>query len=172
MIDEWLMQMIRQSPPSLLTILNIGLVLNRTNPEDLKNTRQIENYNYQKVSAFLADYGYSTVRLTDDWQGADFVAQSMFGNNFPKIQLKARIEIAKKYREKDLWMCFRVEQTWYLVEHDALMNLVLERDEVGSSEGVVNSKSSTEEGRGAYNWKQPSKKLWNLIQNQLELVKL
>lgn len=38
------------------------------------NSRQQENYNFQKVSAVLADYGFVTMRLNDDWQGADFIA--------------------------------------------------------------------------------------------------
>ena len=39
------------------------------------NSRQRENYNFQKVSALFADYGFTTMRLSDDWQGADFIAQ-------------------------------------------------------------------------------------------------
>ena len=39
------------------------------------NPRQKENYNYQKLSALLADYGFVTMRLSDDWQGADMIAQ-------------------------------------------------------------------------------------------------
>ncbi len=31
------------------------------------NSRQKENYNFQKLSAVLADYGYVTMRLSDDW---------------------------------------------------------------------------------------------------------
>jgi len=27
-----------------------------------------------KVAAALADYGYNSMRLNDDWQGADFIA--------------------------------------------------------------------------------------------------
>lgn len=38
------------------------------------NARQKENYNYHKVAATLADYGYNSMRLNDDWQGADFIA--------------------------------------------------------------------------------------------------
>lgn len=37
------------------------------------NARQKENFNFQKVSAVLADYGFVTFRLSDDWQGADFI---------------------------------------------------------------------------------------------------
>ena len=36
------------------------------------NARQQENYNFQKVSGVLADYGYTCIKLSDDWNGADF----------------------------------------------------------------------------------------------------
>ena len=49
------------------------------------NARQKENYNFQKVSAFLADYGYVTLRLSDDWQGADFIAYHVNGESFLKV---------------------------------------------------------------------------------------
>ena len=35
------------------------------------NSRQKENYNFHKVAARMADYGFNCLRLTDDWQGAD-----------------------------------------------------------------------------------------------------
>jgi len=31
------------------------------------NTRQIEAYNLQKVSAIFADMGFVTIRMTSDW---------------------------------------------------------------------------------------------------------
>jgi hypothetical protein len=39
------------------------------------NSRQKEAFNFQKVSAVLADYGFITIRLSSDWGGADFIAQ-------------------------------------------------------------------------------------------------
>ena len=38
------------------------------------NAKQKEIYNFQKVAAILADYGFNCIKLTDDWQGADFLA--------------------------------------------------------------------------------------------------
>ncbi len=46
------------------------------------NARQKENYNFLRVSAVLADYGFMTMRLSDDWQGADFIAQHIDGATF------------------------------------------------------------------------------------------
>ena len=36
------------------------------------NAKQKEIYNFQKVAALLADFGFNCIKLADDWQGADF----------------------------------------------------------------------------------------------------
>ena len=36
------------------------------------NAKQKENFNFQKVAAAFADYGFNCIQLTDDWNGADF----------------------------------------------------------------------------------------------------
>jgi hypothetical protein len=84
---------------------------------DALNARQKEAYNFQKISAVLADYGLCTIRLSDDWSGADFIAQHVDGT-FLKVQLKGRLTFAKKYENKDLWICFPVAGCWYLYPHD------------------------------------------------------
>ena len=71
-------------------------------PYEKLNSRQRENYNFQKVSAVLADYGFSTIRLSNDWQGADFIAQHLDGIRFLKVQLKARLTFDRKYMGRDL----------------------------------------------------------------------
>lgn len=90
-----------------LTLINYG---------DL-NARQKENYNFQKVSAVLADYGFVTLRLSDDWQGADFIAQHVDGETFIKIQLKGRLTFEEKYCGKDLYIAFHNDGAWYLNRH-------------------------------------------------------
>ena len=54
------------------------LKLQRINYDDL-NAKQKEIYNFQKVTALkvaalLADCGFNCIKLSDDWQGADFLA--------------------------------------------------------------------------------------------------
>ena len=49
------------------------------------NARQKENFNYQKVSAILADYGFVTLRLSDDWQSADFIVQHIEREKFLRV---------------------------------------------------------------------------------------
>jgi hypothetical protein len=58
------------------------------------NARQKENYNFQKVAGRLAEYGYSCLRLNDDWHGADFLAVHVDGTNVLRVQLKGRFALA------------------------------------------------------------------------------
>jgi hypothetical protein len=62
------------------------------------NSKQKENYNFHKVAAALADYGYNSLRLNDDLQGADFIAVN--GDNMLKVQLKGRFTVDKNSLEK------------------------------------------------------------------------
>lgn len=95
------------------------------------NSRQRENHNFQKVSAVLADYGYVTLRLSDDWQGADFIAQHIDGRTFLRVQLKSRMGVARKYRHRGLWLCFPHGGHWYLCPHDALLEYLLAERGIG-----------------------------------------
>jgi hypothetical protein len=72
--------------------------MEKINYNDL-NSKQKENYNYHKVAAALADYGYDSMRLNNDWQGADFIAVK--DDEMLKVQLKGRFTIDKKYIGKD-----------------------------------------------------------------------
>ena len=87
------------------------------------NARQKENYNYQKVSAILADYGYVTMRLSDDWEGADFLAKHVREKEILKVQLKGRLDFRHKYLQKGLYVAFHAKKTdvWYLYPHDELL---------------------------------------------------
>lgn len=88
------------------------------------NSRQKENYNFHKAASKLAEYGFNCIRLSDDWEGADFLAYHKDGDSTLKVQLKGRTAIYKKYEGKDLHMCFRIDDVWYLVPHDDLVEIV------------------------------------------------
>ena len=94
------------------------------------NARQQEQHLFQKCSAVLADYGYATIKLSDDWQGADFIAIAQVnkkGGEFFKIQLKGRFTISKKYQGKDLYVAFPADLKlgkWCIYPHDALIEAV------------------------------------------------
>lgn len=88
------------------------------------NSRQKESYNFHKLAAELAGFGFTCMQLADDWEGADFLAVHYLGDSVLKVQLKARLTIMKKYRGKDLWIGFPHGGDWYLIEHDRLVQIV------------------------------------------------
>jgi frataxin-like iron-binding protein CyaY len=88
------------------------------------NARQKEIFNFQKLSATLADYGFNCIKLADDWGGADFIAYHVITTDTLKIQLKSRITIGKKYTEKAIWIAFPHNGFWYLIEHDRLVEKI------------------------------------------------
>lgn len=71
------------------------------------NAKQKENYNFHKVTSALADYGYNSMRLSDDWQGAEFIAISR--DDMIKVQLNGRFTIDKKYIGKNIFISFLEE---------------------------------------------------------------
>ena len=93
-------------------------------PYERLNPRQKELFNFQKIAATLADYGFNCIKLADDWQGADFLAYHMDGTTTLRVQLKSRLAIQKKYRGKNIWMAFPYKGHWYLIEHDRLVSKV------------------------------------------------
>ena len=122
-------------------------------PIDYKslNARQKETFNFQKVSGVLADFGFSTIRLSDDWQGADFIANHISGQQFLKVQLKGRLTLDQKYQGKDIWVCFRHHDVWYLYPHDAALTWALANKTLGKNPDVWKS------GTGAWSYPSPPK---------------
>jgi hypothetical protein len=106
------------------------------------NSRQRETYNFQKVSALLAEFGYLTIRLTDDWNGADFIAQHFKTKEFLKVQLKSRLTFDLKYDDADLHMCFRDGDRghWYIYNHRELLDKVLADGKMESTKTWVAKK--------------------------------
>ena len=88
------------------------------------NSRQRETFNFQKVAGLLADYGFNCMKLTDDWQGADFLAYHKDGTNTLKVQLKSRLCISQRYVGKAIYMAFPLNGGWFLIEHDHLVGLI------------------------------------------------
>jgi hypothetical protein len=91
---------------------------------DKLNARQKEQFNFQKIAATLADYGFNCIKLSDDWQGADFLAYHVDGTTTLRVQLKSRLDIKQKYRDKNIWMAFPHNKAWYLIEYDRLVEKV------------------------------------------------
>ena len=120
------------------------------------NSRKQEAYNFQKVSAVLADYGFTTIRLTSDWGGADFIAQHWDGSTFLKIQLKGRLIFDKKYLGRDLYVCFPYGGGWYLYPHDEFLKTVLAETKIGETRSW--------KVRGAYSFPSIPRRMWELLE--------
>lgn len=105
------------------------------------NSRQKENFNFQKISAVLADYGYYTLRLSDDWQGADLIANHVSGDRFPKVQLKGTLTVDTKYKNKGICICFNYRKdrrVRYLFRHDDFLRWALVNLNIGNTKGWEN----------------------------------
>ncbi len=116
-------------------------------PYDDLNSRQKENYNFQKVAARLADYGFNCLRLSDDWQGADFIACHIDGETFLKIQLKGRLTIDNKYFGRGIHIAFLNGNDCYIYPHDETRDSILAR-------GIINESIAWAQ-TGAYSWPTP-----------------
>jgi hypothetical protein len=119
------------------------------------SARQKENYNFQKVSGLLAEHGFATIRLSDDWNGADFIAQHLSGETL-KVQLKGRLTFCSKYQNRDLWMTFPHGNGWYLYPHDVLLAQVNEINLFTTSQSWL--------AAGEYSWPSIPGKLLTALQ--------
>lgn len=100
------------------------------------NVRQKELHNFHKIAARLADYGYHSMWLSDDWQGADFIACHIDGETVLRVQLKARLTLDKKYLGKGLHIAFRHGQQVFVYPHDKLLDWVRERNLMDETKAV------------------------------------
>ena len=55
--------------------------------------------------------------------GAAFLAYHKDGNQTLRVQLKGRLTISKRYRCKDLYLCFPHQGDWFLVPHNTLVGI-------------------------------------------------
>jgi hypothetical protein len=128
------------------------------------NSRQKEIFNFQKLSAVLADFGYVTLRLSDDWNGADFIAQHLKTKEFIKVQLKSRLTFDQKYHsDKDLYICFRdgEQGEWYMYNHAELLEQV-------DANGNIR-KSKTWKAKKAYHFPTISEPIKDMLKRYLIL---
>jgi hypothetical protein len=83
-----------------------------------------ETYNFHKMAAILADYGYNCLWLNNDWNGADCIAIHTDGISDFKIQLKGSISFAQKYRMKNIYIAFFEQENLYIYPHDYILSQV------------------------------------------------
>jgi hypothetical protein len=116
------------------------------------NSKEKENYNYHKVAAALAEYGYDSMRLNNDWQGADFIAVK--GDEMIKVQLKSRFTLDAKYEGKNIYIAFIEDAKIKIYLHDEALNI--------ASNNIIDSESWRLRQR--YNFNQTPKRYNEVIQ--------
>ena len=114
------------------------------------NSKQKENYNFHKVASALADYGYDSMRLNNDWQGADFIAVK--NDEMLKIQLKGRFTVDEKYIDKSILIAFIENDIVKIYDHDEAVNML--------PDNILDCSSWSE--KGGYSWGQ-TPKIYNSI---------
>ena len=97
------------------------------------NGRQKENYNFHKVAARLADYGYNSLRLSDDFHGADFIALHVNGEDLLRVQLKSRVVIDGKYEGKGIYVAFLDGDRCYVYPHDVMVARIEALDTISNT---------------------------------------
>lgn len=117
------------------------------------NSKQKENYNFHKVASVLANYGFNSMRLNDDWRGADFISVHISNGEMIKVQLKGRFTIDKKYIGKDLYIAFIEDDIIKLYLHDDAITVI--------QENIKNSISWKE--KGLYSWGKTPKSYDSII---------
>ena len=120
-------------------------------PSASLNARQKELRNFHRIAARLADYGFHSMWLSDDWQGADFLAVHIDGETVLRVQLKSRLAINKKYLGKNLHIAFREKDQVFVYPHDELVEWVLERKHIDDA---------AESWRDKGNWTWPTLPGW------------
>ncbi len=105
------------------------------------NSRQKESYNFHKLAAILADFGYTSLWLNDDYLGADFIAVGL--TDVRKVQLKSRFTVDKKYAGKSIFVAAPIQANWYLYPHDATVQFLEERSIYVGSVSWANGAYST-----------------------------
>ena len=85
------------------------------------NSKAQETYNFHKMAAILADYGYNCLWLNDDWNGADCIAVHIDGISDFKIQLKGSISFARKYWAKNIYIAFFEQGDLYIYPQDYIL---------------------------------------------------
>ena len=110
------------------------------------NARQKELFNFHKLSGRLIEHGYYAIKLSDDWQGADFLACHFNGDEFIKVQLKGKMTLDKRYEGKRIHIAFREGEHYFVYPHDDVMRWILK------NRNVVNTESWIVGGK--YHWPQ------------------
>ena len=152
--------------------------IEKINYEDLEGQgKKQENFNFHEAASLLSNYGFNCIRLTDDWNGADFLAYHISGSMTLHIQLKGRIGIGKKYMKSNPYILFPAyltennrQRSWFLIKHNDLYELFKqEKNSALESESWLKKDKKGNEV-GSYHMRNPTKKMIEIMKNHNYLL--
>ena len=88
---------------------------------DKLNTCDKRQYDYFKVSAALADYGYFSQGLLTADEHEDFIACNYSGTFQLSVLLKSRLTLASNLEHQKLHIAFYERGYWYVYPHDDVL---------------------------------------------------
>lgn len=126
------------------------------------NGKQQEVHNFHQIAARLAQYGYATYPIRDDWNGGDMIARHMTEAKKPTltIQVKGRLTFSKKYIGKELWEAFPLGARIFVFPHDAVLKRYLALR--NSQRKPLDDNDAWKTG-GTVHWGRPTADLLNLL---------
>lgn len=125
------------------------LIVSKDQIYDTLSSKEKESYNTAKLISEMAEYGYlEHMRVNGDKHGADIIFYRSSDCSVLKVQLKGRLTFKKSYIGKELCVAFPIRQnnktSWYLYDHDELLNVVLEQSNIASTSSWLEN--------GSYSW--------------------
>ncbi len=97
--------------------------------EKLTNTHK-RQYNYLKVSAALASYGFFSQELLPNNEPADFIAHHHSGTSQLSVLLKSRLTLASHLEHQNLSIAFYERGYWYVYPHDDVMDFACQTSSI------------------------------------------
>ena len=134
-----------------------GIGFAKVDYQDL-NAKQREVYNFHFIAARLAQYGYASYPIRDDWNGGDMFSRHMLSGQALTVQIKSRATFDKKYLGKDLHIGFPLGEAVFVYPHDQVLSsymagrtargLPLDDNQAWSRDGLVHWVNPTKEIMG------------------------
>ena len=131
----------------------------KVNYQDL-NARQREVYNFHNIGARLAQHGYASYPIRDDWNGGDMFARHMLTGQSLTIQIKSRVTFDKKYLGKGLYIGFPLLDAVYVYPHDQILNRYIE---LRSQRDLPLGDNEAWSRDGLVHWVKPTKEMLDLL---------
>jgi hypothetical protein len=132
--------------PSEHVIMSSSPTLSKGRPSMSRFRTQVrEVINRNTVVSLALEQGFNVFLPVYDG-GVDFILYREKDRKLRKVQLKSRWTIDRRYKGRDIWIAFPIDDHWYLMPHDEMLK--------SANASVTKSTSWTD--KGSYHQGRPS----------------